>query len=62
VGTRNVTLHESPTMRTTSSSAVAALKEQGHGKKRFSDQYLHQKLGLYQLERTSRQRFVGERV
>jgi RNA-directed DNA polymerase len=37
-------------------------KERGQGKKRFSDQYLHQKLGLYQLERTSRQRFVGERV
>ncbi len=40
----------------------AKFKEQGHGKKRFSDQYLHQKLGLYQLERTSRQRFVCERV
>ena len=40
----------------------AKFKEQGQGKKRFSDQYLHQKLGLHQLERTSRQRFVGERV
>jgi len=40
----------------------AKFKERGQGKKRFSDQYLHQKLGLYQLERTSRQRFVGERV
>jgi len=30
----------------------AKFKEQGQGKKRFSDQYLHQKLGLHQLERT----------
>ena len=40
----------------------AKFKEPGHGKKRFSDQYLHPKLGLYQLQRTERQRFVGERV
>ena len=40
----------------------AKFKEQGQGKKRFSNQYLHQKLGLHQLERTSRQRFVCERV
>ena len=40
----------------------AKFKERGQGKKRFSDQYLHQKLGLYQLEQTSQQRFVGERV
>ena len=40
----------------------AKFKEQGQGKKRFSNPYLHQKLGLHQLERTSRQRFVGERV
>ena len=31
----------------------AKFKEQGQGKKRFSDQYLHQKLGLHQLQRTS---------
>ena len=30
----------------------AKFKEQGQGKKRFSDQYLHQELGLYQLQRT----------
>ena len=40
----------------------AKFKERGQGKKRFSDQYLHQQLGLHQLERTSRQRFVCERV
>ena len=40
----------------------AKFKEQGHGKRRFSDQYLHGKLRLYQLQRTQRQRFVGERV
>ena len=27
-------------------------KEPGQGKRRFSDVYLHQKLGLYQLHRT----------
>ena len=27
----------------------AKFKEQGQGKKRFSNQYLHQKLGLHQL-------------
>ena len=40
----------------------AKFKEQSQGKQRFSDHYLHQKLGLHQLERTSRQRFVCERV
>ena len=40
----------------------AKFKEQGHGKRRFSDQYLHGKLRLYQLQRTKRQLFVGERV
>jgi group II intron reverse transcriptase/maturase len=40
----------------------AKFTEQGQGKKRFSDHYLHPKLGLHQLERTSRQRFVCERV
>jgi group II intron reverse transcriptase/maturase len=30
----------------------AKFKEQGQGKKRFSDKHLHQKLGLYQLQRT----------
>jgi len=29
----------------------AKFKEPGQGKKRFSDKYLHQKLGLYQLQR-----------
>ena len=40
----------------------AKFKEQGHGKRRFSDQYLHGKLRLYQLQSTKRQLFVGERV
>ena len=40
----------------------AKFKEQGQGKKRFSNQYLHQKLGLHQLSGTKRQRFVCERV
>jgi RNA-directed DNA polymerase len=40
----------------------AKFKEQGQGKRRFSDQYLHGKLRLYQLQRTKRQLFVGERV
>jgi RNA-directed DNA polymerase len=30
----------------------AKFKERGQGKKRFTDQYLHQKLGLYRLQRT----------
>jgi RNA-directed DNA polymerase len=30
----------------------AKFKVQGNGKKRFHDQHLHQKLGLYQLQRT----------
>jgi RNA-directed DNA polymerase len=30
----------------------AKFKEPGHGRKRFSNQYLHQKLGLHQLQRT----------
>ena len=30
----------------------AKFKERRQGKKRFSDQYLHQKLGLHQLQRT----------
>jgi len=34
----------------------------GQGRNRFTDQYLHQELGLYRLQRTWRQRFVGERV
>jgi RNA-directed DNA polymerase len=40
----------------------AKFKEPGQGRNRFPDQYLHRKLGLYQLQRTTRQRFVGERV
>jgi RNA-directed DNA polymerase len=40
----------------------AKFKVPGQGRNRFPDQYLHQKLGLYQLQRTKRQRFVGERV
>ncbi len=40
----------------------AKFKERGQGIKRFPDKHLHQKLGLYQLQRTTRQRFVGERV
>jgi hypothetical protein len=40
----------------------AKFKEPGQGKKRISNQCLHQKLGLHQLQRTWRQRFVGERV
>jgi len=40
----------------------AKFKEQGQGKKRFSDKYLHQKLGLHRLQRTQQQRFVCERV
>jgi RNA-directed DNA polymerase len=30
----------------------AKFKVQGHGRRRFPDQHLHQKLGLYQLQRT----------
>ena len=37
-------------------------KVRGHGRRRFPDQHLYQKLGLYQLQRTSRRLFVGERV
>jgi len=40
----------------------AKFKVRGQGMQRFSDQYLHQKLGLYQLQRTKRRPFVGERV
>jgi group II intron reverse transcriptase/maturase len=40
----------------------AKFKEPGQGKNRFPDQHLHGKLGLYQLQRTTRRRFVGERV
>jgi RNA-directed DNA polymerase len=40
----------------------AKFKVAGQGRNRFPDQYLHQKLGLYQLQGTKRQRFVGERV
>ncbi len=40
----------------------AKFKEQGQGKKRFSDKYLDQEPGLCQLQRTSRQRLVCERV
>ena len=40
----------------------AKFKERGQGKKRFSNQYLHQQLGLHQLSGTKRQRFVCERV
>jgi RNA-directed DNA polymerase len=40
----------------------AKFKVRGQGKRRFSDQYLHQKLRLYQLQRPKRQLFVGERV
>jgi RNA-directed DNA polymerase len=40
----------------------AKFKVRGQGRNCFSDQYLHQKLGLYQLQRTKRQLFVGERV
>jgi RNA-directed DNA polymerase len=40
----------------------AKFKEPGQGKNRFPDHYLHKKLGLYQLQRTMRRRFVGERV
>ena len=40
----------------------AKFKVRGQGKKRFTDQYLHQELGLHRLQRTTRQRFVGERV
>ena len=40
----------------------AKFKVPGQGKNCFPDQYLHQKLGLYQLQRTKRQLFVGERV
>jgi RNA-directed DNA polymerase len=40
----------------------AKFKVPGHGRRRFSDQYLHQTLGLYQLQRTKEQLFVGERV
>ena len=31
---------------------VVKFKERGQGKKRFTDQYLHQKLGLYRHQRT----------
>ena len=40
----------------------AKFKVRGQGKKQFPDEYLHQELGLYRLQRTKRQRFVGERV
>ena len=40
----------------------AKFKVRGQGRNRFTDQYLHQELGLYRLQRTQRQRFVGERV
>jgi len=40
----------------------AKFRVHGHGRRQYSDQYLHQKLGLYQLQRTKRQLFVGERV
>ena len=40
----------------------AKFKEQGQGKRRFSDQYLHEKLRLHQLQRPNCQRFVGDRV
>ena len=40
----------------------AKFRERGRGIKRFPDTVLHQELGLYQLQRTSRRRFVGERV
>jgi RNA-directed DNA polymerase len=40
----------------------AKFKVQGQGTRRFSDQYLHEKLRLHQLQRTKRQLFVGDRV
>src|SRR4029079_551252 len=40
----------------------AKFKVPGQGRNNFPDQDLHQELGLYQLQRTKRQRFVGERV
>jgi group II intron reverse transcriptase/maturase len=40
----------------------AKFKVRGQGRNRFPDEYLHQELGLYRLQRTTRQRFVGERV
>jgi group II intron reverse transcriptase/maturase len=40
----------------------AKFKVPGQGRNRFPDEYLYQELGLYQLQRTKRQRFVGERV
>jgi RNA-directed DNA polymerase len=40
----------------------AKFKVRGQGKKQFPDEHLHQELGLYRLQRTKRQRFVGERV
>jgi RNA-directed DNA polymerase len=40
----------------------AKFKVRGQGKYHFTDRYLHQELGLYQLQGTKRRRFVGERV
>jgi RNA-directed DNA polymerase len=40
----------------------AKFKVQGQGTRRFSDQYLHEKLRLHRLQRTKRQLFVGDRV
>ena len=40
----------------------AKFKVPGQGRNGFTDQYLHQELGLYRLQRTQRQQFVGERV
>jgi RNA-directed DNA polymerase len=40
----------------------AKFKVQGQGRTQFPNEYLHDELRLYQLRRTKRQRFVGERV
>ena len=40
----------------------AKFKVRGQGKYLFTDCYLHQELGLHQLQGTKRRRFVGERV
>ena len=40
----------------------AKFKVQGQGRTQFPNEYLHDELRLYQLQRTKRQRFVGERV
>jgi RNA-directed DNA polymerase len=40
----------------------AKFKVRGQGRTQFPNEYLHGKLRLYQLQRTKRQLFVGERV